>query len=343
MNILLICGGASHEHRISLKSAQFIIENAQHNIIILVIGNDNNCHVRDRNNNKVAECELGNIKVLKGTIDFSCELGKYKFSFDVVFPMLHGRFGEDGTIQGWLELLRVPYIGCGVLASAICMDKDVAKSIVTGLGIKTAQHIVLNKYNFYTEVESLKNIIYPVFVKSVSSGSSIGVYKVNTADELFDSIDKAFSYDDKILIEEALVNAREIEVAVLEDENHELIISNPGEILVKNEFYSYDAKYIDSDGSKLLIPAQLTQTQKHLIQKFAKVIFAALQCSSLARIDFLLQGETIFFNEVNTMPGLTGISLYPMLLQESGVAPRCFIDILVLNAMKNKKKEFKPG
>ena len=336
MKILLICGGRSHEHYISLKSAEFIINNAEHTINTIVIRKDNICFIKDKNDKIITYCDLGCIQIWKHSdSNFICKIKNHQFIFNVAFPIFHGLCGEDGTIQGWLELLSIPYVGCGVLSSAISMDKDIAKRLVTSLGIKTPKYITLTK-NEWEENKKLTNKIYPVFVKPASSGSSIGIYKVKTEDELLIAINNSFQYDNKVLIEESIEDAREIEIAILEDRNNHLTISNPGEIVTKHEFYSYEAKYIDPNGAKILIPAPLTIHQIQEIKQSAKKIFNVFACSGMARIDFLLQGQKIFFNEINTIPGFTEISLYPNLLKESGIKFSKLIDILLNNALTKK-------
>ncbi|MBQ4874725.1 MAG: D-alanine--D-alanine ligase [Rickettsiaceae bacterium H1] len=336
MNILLICGGQSHEHDISLKSAQFILTNAnkEHAINILVIGKDGNCTIKNRESKILGVCNLGCIQIKKDS-NFICKVGNHEFKFNAVFPIIHGPLGEDGTLQGWLELLKIPYVGCKVISSAISMDKDIAKRLVKNLGIDVHDYIIIEKKN-WNEI-NLQDIKYPLFVKSANSGSSIGVYKVKTKNELLLAIEEAFHYDEKILLEQSVENSREIEVAVLEDENNNLIISMPGEVVVKkHEFYSYEAKYTDPKGAELLIPAPLTTEQNNLIKTNARKIFMSLRCSGMARIDFLLQEKKLFFNEINTIPGFTDISLYPNLLKASGIEFSRLINILLKNAINKK-------
>ena len=326
MEVLLICGGTSFEREISLQSAQFFLKYIKHNVHVLVIDEDNTCQLNDKFGNRIGQDKFGAMQIIKDK-GFICQVGNYQFTIDVVLPILHGKFGEDGTVQGWLELLGVPYVGCGVLASAICMDKDISKRLVQPLGINTAEYFVLNRYD-----DIPHEIDYPVFVKPIQSGSSIGISKVNNKNGLEGAIKKAFQYDEKIIIEQAIEQAREIEIAILEAD--ELIISIPGEIIVNHEFYSYEAKYLDADGATLSIPAELTNEQRISLQKKSKLIFQALNCSGMARIDFLLQDKEIFFNEINTIPGFTEISLYPNLLKASGISYSQLIDILLENALK---------
>jgi D-alanine-D-alanine ligase len=260
---------------------------------------------------------------------------------DVIFPVLHGPFGEDGTVQGLLEMADLPYVGCGVLTSALAMDKAVAKRILAAEGIPQAQSTLILRHNWRngtgttstgtTSAESSfdancdsiceeieAEFTYPLFVKPANLGSSVGVSKARNRTELIAAIDLAAEYDRKILVEAAVPHAREIEVSVLG--NHDPIASIPGEIVPGHEFYSYEAKYLD-DSSRLIIPAELSEEQVHQVQEMALTAFRALDGEGLARVDFLMDGETgaFYLNEINTMPGFTRISMYPKLWEASGV------------------------
>lgn len=341
MNILLICGGKSGEHEISLQSAQFVIKYAQHDISLLLLEKNGGCILQDKVGNIISKSESHLPQIIKSNNSgFICKVGNEQCDFDVAFPMLHGPYGEDGTIQGWLQLLEVPYTGCGIIASAISMDKDIAKRLVKGLGINTINHITLTKSE-WNKTHSINTIInYPVFVKTANSGSSIGVYKVKNQDELFTTLEKAFEYDNKVLIEGAIEKAREIEVAIIEHDNHDLTIGTPGELIIdydKHEFFSHQAKYFKPEGTKFIVPPSLTVTQVQYLQKIAKVIFQSLNCMGMARIDFLLQGEEFFFSEINTIPGFTELSHYPVMLKAAKIEYPQLIDILLNTALSQKK------
>lgn len=245
---------------------------------------------------------------------------------DVIFPVLHGPFGEDGTIQGMLEMAALPYVGCGVLTSSVAMDKAVAKRLLAAEGIPQAESALIQRRMWQTEdnAESICDHIeakfsYPVFVKPANLGSSIGVSKVRDRAQLVAAIDLAAEFDRKILVEAAVPHAREIEVSVLG--NHAPIASVPGEVIPGHEFYDYEAKYID-DSSSLIIPADLTPEQVQMVQQMALTAFQAIDAEGLARVDFLMNGETgeFFLNEINTMPGFTRSSMYPKLWEASGIA-----------------------
>lgn len=248
--------------------------------------------------------------------------------FDVVFPAMHGTTCEDGTLQGLLELANLPYVGSGVLSSAMGMDKDVSKRLAKEADIDVAPFIVI-KQDAWLRNDALvlqqikKELGLPVFVKPANTGSSIGITKVKSNDNLKEAIIEAFQFDTKILIEKALV-IQELEVAVLEsiENTAEPIVSVVGEIKPRHEFYSYEAKYIDEEGADLLIPAAISEEVKCTAQRLAKKIFHILECEGMARIDLFYekQENKIYFNEINTLPGFTKISMYPKLMEASGVS-----------------------
>ena len=246
---------------------------------------------------------------------------------DVVFPVMHGTLCEDGTIQGLLELADLPYVGCGVLASAVGMDKEVAKRLAQAAGLPIVPYVVARRATWERELTALATRIeqtlgYPCFVKPASCGSSVGVHKVKTAQALRPALADAFRYDRKVLIEKA-IDAREIEVAVLEnpDPAGPPLCSIPGEINPRHEFYSYAAKYLDENGAELLIPAHLDAPQIATAQRLAAAAFTTLECEGMARCDFFLDRQTdeLYFNEVNTIPGFTSISMYPKMWEASGI------------------------
>ena len=267
--------------------------------------------------------------------------------FDVVFPILHGLNGEDGTIQGMLELLGIPYVGCGILSSSICMDKIYSKIIFDRCNIKNAKSVNLryiskNRYLYYEKNFSEKNIdfyelisvirnnlSYPLFVKPSRSGSSIGITKVESSEQLEQAIETASKYDKKILIEQAIVG-REVEVAVLGNSINGIEVSSVGEILSAEEFYSFSSKYENSN-SKTRVPANISKEQSDLIKKYAKQLFTAIDGTGLSRIDFFIEESTgdIYINEINTMPGFTDISMYPILMRYFGYTNTKLIDRLI--------------
>jgi len=267
---------------------------------------------------------------------------------DVIFPVLHGTFGEDGTIQGLLELADIPYVGAGVLGSAAGMDKDIMKSLFIAAGIPIVKHVTLLRRMWKKGPKKVAKLVgklkYPVFVKPANLGSSVGISKAHNRKELGPAIEEAAKFDRKIVIEQgvggAKEKAREIECSVLG--NDEPAASVPGEIVPGKEFYDYTAKYVD-EGSQLIIPAKLSKSETKKVQDLAIAAFKAVDCSGLARVDFLMDPKTrkIYLNEINTMPGFTAISMYPKLWAASGLAYADLIDRLIqlgIERHEDKKK-----
>jgi len=251
----------------------------------------------------------------------------HAIAVDVIFPVLHGTFGEDGTIQGLLELADLAYVGAGVLGSACGMDKDVMKRLFAAARLPMVKHVTILRGDWERDPRAARRLIekklrYPVFVKPANLGSSVGISKVHEGRELAAAMDAAGSYDRKIIIEQgvggAKGKAREIECSVLGNDQPRASVA--GEIVPATEFYDYDAKYLD-EGSKLLIPAQITAAQQKKVQQMAVAAFQAVDCAGLARVDFLMEPKSgkIYVNEINTMPGFTSISMYPKLWAATGI------------------------
>ncbi len=267
---------------------------------------------------------------------------------DVIFPVLHGTFGEDGTIQGLLELADIPYVGAGVLGSAAGMDKDVMKSLFKATGLPIVKHVTILRSHWESEPKKVRELVesklkYPVFVKPANLGSSVGISKAHDRKELGPAIEEAAKYDRKIVIEAGVGGkknkAREIEVAVLGNDKPEASV--PGEIVPCKEFYDYDAKYVD-EGSVPIIPAKLSQSETKKVQQLAVAAFQAVDCSGLARVDFLMDPKSrkIYLNEINTMPGFTSISMYPKLWAASGVGYAELIERLIqLGVQRHEDKK----
>jgi D-alanine-D-alanine ligase len=256
---------------------------------------------------------------------------------DVIFPVLHGTFGEDGTIQGLLELADIAYVGAGVLGSAAGMDKDIMKSLFLAAGLPIVKHVTILRSAWEDDPKKVEKLVgrklkYPVFVKPANLGSSVGISKAHNGKELGPAIEEAAKFDRKIVIEQGVGGknrkAREIECSVLGNDNPSASI--PGEIVPVKEFYDYNAKYLD-EGSELIIPAKLTKAEAKKIQELAVRSFQAVDCSGLARVDFLMDPTTrkIYLNEINTMPGFTAISMYPKLWAASGLEYSELIDRLI--------------
>ncbi|MBL7716777.1 MAG: D-alanine--D-alanine ligase [Bdellovibrionales bacterium] len=272
-----------------------------------------------------------------GTTLMTIGEGGGAYNIDVVFPVIHGTNGEDGTIQGLFELAGIPYVGCGVLSSAVGMDKDVAKRLARDAGIPVVPYICLKGGSYQGSEEKLRERVgrelgFPVFVKPSNAGSSVGVHKVTEASALKAAIDDSFRFDTKVLIEKA-INAREIELSALEslDPKSPPRISIAGEITPTHEFYSYEAKYVDENGAKLKIPADLTDAQMKQAQDLARDVFVALECEGMARVDLFLDKKNgvFYLNEINTIPGFTHISMYPKLWEASGLSYRDLLTELI--------------
>jgi len=268
---------------------------------------------------------------------------------DIIFPVLHGTFGEDGTVQGLLELADIAYVGAGVLGSAAGMDKDIMKSLFRAAGLPIVKHVTLLRDDWERNPKKIRQAVekqlkYPVFVKPANLGSSVGISKVHDRSELGPAIDEAAKFDRKIVIEQGVggrkQKAREIECSVLGNDHPEA--SLPGEIIPGKEFYDYTAKYLD-EGSELVIPAKLTKAEIKNVQRLAVAAFKAVDCSGLARVDFLMEPKTrkLYLNEINTMPGFTSISMYPKMWAATGVSYSDLIGRLIqlgLERHEDKKK-----
>ena len=261
---------------------------------------------------------------------------------DVVFPVMHGTFGEDGTIQGLLDLAGLPFVGAGVLGSAVAMDKDVAKRLLQVAKIPVVPWITVHRHDWERNPKETQRAVekkfkYPVFVKPATLGSSVGMTKVHSRAELAPALNLAAEFAMKILVERAMV-AREIEVSVLGNSDPQASV--PGEIVPHREFYDYQAKYLE-EGTQLLIPAKLKPTQAKTVQSLAVAAFRALELSGMARVDFFLEkrGGKLFLNEANTIPGFTSISMYPKLWEASGIPFRQLIDRLIELALEQHREK----
>ena len=278
-----------------------------------------------------------------GLVPFQTEASQMRrasdraINVDVIFPALHGTFGEDGTIQGLLELADIAYVGAGVLGSAAGMDKDIMKSLFMAAGIPIVKHVTILRSQWEKESKKVQKFVesklrFPVFVKPANLGSSVGISKAHNRKELGPAIEEAAKFDRKIVIEQGVGGkknkAREIECSVLGNDDPSASI--PGEIVPVKEFYDYNAKYLD-EGSELIIPAKLSKAETKKVQELAVQAFQAVDCSGLARVDFLMDPATrkIYLNEINTMPGFTAISMYPKLWAASGLEYPDLIDRLI--------------
>ena len=331
-SVLVLFGGRSSEHEVSLKSATTILNNMDkdkyevHPVGItkegkwlLYTGKDYDLTQNGWQKNGVPAI-LSPDSTQKALIICRPEQEPVKIEIDVVFPVLHGKNGEDGTIQGLCQLAQIPFVGCGVLASAVSMDKAFTKIAVATKGVPQANYVIVKEKELKNEEEVLNKIEaafgYPYFIKPANAGSSVGISKAKNREELLAGIKTALEQDSKVLVEETIIG-REVETAVMG--NEEITVSGVGEILAAAEFYDFDAKYNNSE-SKTVVNADLPQETKEKIRAYARDVFDAVEGKGLSRIDFFVKEDGgIIFNEINTLPGFTSISMYPMLFQETGL------------------------
>ncbi|HBV57780.1 MAG TPA: D-alanine--D-alanine ligase A [Candidatus Magasanikbacteria bacterium] len=336
LNIAILFGGRSAEHEVSLQSAKNVIsalDKTKYNPIPIFIDKSGRWFLNDKSGDKIALLPQSN-----GEITNLAHPQK-KQKINAVFPILHGPFGEDGTVQGLLKLTNVPFVGASVLGSAVGMDKDVMKRLLRDADIPIGKFLVFKKTDKINFEKNVKRLGLPLFIKPANLGSSVGISKVKNKNEFTKAIAYAFKYDTKILIEE-FINGREIECSVLG--NDKPIASIPGEIIPSAEFYSYDAKYIDDKGARLEVPAKLINATRVKIQKLAVKAFQTLCCEGMGRVDFFLKKNgQIFVNEINTIPGFTAISMYPRLWAESGLNYTKLTDKLIQLAIDRFIKENK--
>ena len=363
LRVAVLYGGRSGEHEVSLQSAASVInylDRDRFEIVPVAVDKQGRWHLNDISlleGKKSLPVFKDAPKVVLppnpadagGDSALIC-LGKggEARSIDVVFPVMHGPLCEDGTIQGLLELADLPYVGCGVLASAVAMDKEMAKRVARDAEIPIVPYVSLKHEIWRKEKRPLAKRIdeelgYPVFVKPANLGSSVGVHKVKEPTELNAALEDAFNYDRKVLVE-AAINAREIEVSVLEnlETGADPLVSIPGEIVPAHEFYSYEAKYLDENGAALIIPAKLDPDETNRAQELGRKVFTVLDCEGMARVDMFLDRVSgkFLFNELNTIPGFTSISMYPKLWEASGIRYQELLSrLLDLAIARHKRKK----
>ena len=327
--VAVLFGGRSGEHEVSIRSAASVIEaldNNKYEVIPLAITRQGRWLPPGESVGLLPADSLSSLST-ETAVTLSKEPGSTS-GVEVVFPVLHGTFGEDGTVQGLLELADVAYVGAGVLASAAAMDKDVMKRLFRERGLPSVDHVALPRSKRHGSFEELEQRFgYPMFVKPANLGSSVGISKAEDREGLRKALDVAAQFDRKLVVEPA-IEGRELECSVLG--NDEPQASVPGEIKPGAEFYSYAAKYVD-DTAELIIPAPLTDQQTREVRRLAVAAFQAVEASGLARVDFFLEDSTrrIVLNEINTMPGFTSISMYPKLWEASGLGYADLIDRLI--------------
>ncbi|MCX6792808.1 MAG: D-alanine--D-alanine ligase [Candidatus Falkowbacteria bacterium] len=311
--VALFFGGPSNEHQISIKSAKNIVNNFPYEKykLVLIYWDKQGVFYIVKNVNKLKEFRR------------KIQLENFAKIFDLAFLITHGRFGEDGVLQSLLESQKIKYCGCRALSSALCMDKALFKTFLEKRNINQVKFSVLDysldsKKDINIKVSKLKNNFkLPVYVKSANSGSSVGITKLNAFSKLNLALKEALKYDNKVIIEEGLVGPREIEVGVLG--NKDLLISEPGELQLAKDFYSYDDKY-KLGQAKIIIPAKITKNQAKTIKSLAAQVYKLCGCSGFARVDFFVYKNKVFLNEINSLPGFADISMYPVSMMNCGLS-----------------------
>ena len=352
LRVAVLFGGRSAEHEVSIASATSVIralDPEKYEVVPIGISKDGRWLVGTGAQKLLADT------LRKGRhVTLSPEPGGQKLlareehgaaapvGIDVVFPVLHGTYGEDGTLQGLLELANLPYVGCGVLASSVGMDKVIQKKLFEQAGLPVVKYLSLPRSRWETDPEGTMNDIqrrfhFPVFLKPATLGSSVGMTKAHNASELAAGLDLAAQFAQKILVERS-VDAREIEVAVLGNEDPRASV--PGEIIPHREFYDYEAKYTE-EGTQLIVPAPLKPRQTTKVQDYAVRAFQAIDGRGMARVDFFLERHTgrLYINEINTIPGFTSISMYPRMWETSGVSYPELIDRLIRLALEEHREK----
>jgi D-alanine-D-alanine ligase len=348
IRVAVVFGGRSAEHEVSVLSARNIVsalDRDKYEPVLIGIDrhgqwflNEGSLHLLNADDAAKIMLQGASEHLPEVTIGNNGELlrldGAAPGEIDVIFPVLHGPFGEDGTIQGLAKLADLPCVGAGVLGSAVGMDKDVMKRLLRDAGVPIAPFVTVHTHR-RAEVDYAdlrRTLGETLYVKPANLGSSVGISRVRTAEEFARGLETAFRYDTKVIVETG-VTAREIECAVLGNENP--IASVPGEVVPKDGFYSYEAKYIDADGARLIIPADLTDAERELVQTLSLRAFLVLCCEGMARVDgFLCTDGTYLINEINTIPGFTRISQYPKLFEASGIPLGDLVDRLIQLALE---------
>lgn len=355
LRVGVLFGGRSGEHEVSLTSAASVLQaldREKYEILPIGITREGRwlagsaatrepSEVLERGEPVILCVDPSGPRLLKLAGETAAETTQDS-ALDVVFPILHGTFGEDGTVQGLLELAGVPYVGAGVLGSAAGMDKDVMKRLFRDARLPVVQWLTVLRSEWESKPASVERRIarelsFPVFVKPANLGSSVGISRVRRARDLPGALERAASFDRKILVERA-VNAREIECAVLGNDDPQASV--PGEIIPINEFYDYEAKYL-KEGSELIIPAKLPRRKAREVQELSRAAFRAVECAGMARVDFLMDRKTgkLYVNEVNTIPGFTPISMFPKLWEASGLPYPRLLDRLIELAFERHREK----
>ena len=345
----IVFGGKSAEHEVSLQSAKNIVDAIDKNrfeVVLLGIDKQGQWHINDASQYLLNADDPAHIALNPSEISVATVPGNVQGQFidagnaqaltqiDVIFPIVHGTLGEDGSLQGMLRMANLPFVGSDVLGSAACMDKDVTKPLLRDPGLAIAPFITLTRANrqqfSFTQVQDKLGL--PLFVKPANQGSSVGVSKVNSEEQYQQAVALAFEFDHKVVVEQG-IKGREIECAVLGNDHPQA--STCGEIVLNSEFYAYDTKYIDDQGAKVVVPAAIASDINDKIRDIAIQAYQTLGCSGMARVDvFLTEENEVIINEINTLPGFTNISMYPKLWQASGLDYTSLISRLIELALE---------
>jgi D-alanine-D-alanine ligase len=346
LTVCLLFGGRSGEHEVSLRSAASVSENldpGRYRQLLVGIDPQGVWHLQGRRElRRESFGSVLSIRASRTPVSLFPGRGLYagrrRLPIEVVFPVLHGTFGEDGTIQGLLETAGLPYVGAGVLASALAMDKEKTKEVWRQAGLPVLDWLTVRGAGSAELEAARERFSLPVFVKPATAGSSVGITKVSSWERLAPALADALCYDAKALVEPA-ANAREIECAVLG--NEEATAFAPGEIVPRHEFYSYEAKYLDPQGAELRLPAELSEEARAEVMRLAVSAFHAVECSGMARVDFFVErnGGGIWLNEINTIPGFTNISMYPKMCELAGLPyPRLLDRLIELGLERHRRR-----
>ena len=356
MCVVLLFGGMSSEHEVSRVSVGNFVNNIdreKYEVLTVGITKEGRWLYTEATAAQMADgsweelagnmaCVISPDRADHGMILFTPEGHVEKVHVDVVIPVLHGLWGEDGTVQGLLELAGIPYVGCGVLASAVCMDKAVANALFEANGVPHTRWLAADRWEIESDLEGVcegveKKLGWPVFVKPANAGSSVGISKVSSRDELKKAIDLALENDRKVVFE-AFVDGQEVECAVIGSDP--AVATRPGEILAGAEFYTYDDKY-KNGVSQTVIPAHLPEAKLDEVKTYAAMAYTALGCVGLARCDFFVEKDTgrVLINEINTFPGFTPISMYPKLMEHEGIPVPALMDRLIALALERTEKQ----
>ena len=356
MSVVVLFGGMSSEHEVSRVSAGTFVDQLdcqRYELLTIGITKEGRWLYTEADSAQMADgsweelpgnmpCVLSPDRADHGLILFTPAGQVEKVHVDVVIPVLHGLWGEDGTVQGLLELAGIAYVGCGVLASSVCMDKAVANALFEANGVPHTKWVAANRWEIEKDLEGVcagveQKLGWPVFVKPANAGSSVGISKVSSRDELKKAIDLALENDRKVVFE-AFVDGQEVECAVIGSDP--AVATRPGEILAGAEFYTYDDKY-KNGVSQTVIPAHLPEAKLDEVKTYAAMAYTALGCEGLARCDFFVEKDTgrVLINEINTFPGFTPISMYPKLMEHEGIPVPALIDRLIALALERTEKQ----